>query len=526
VRGWWVAILLLAGCTARIGDPSGSSTGGPNGPQGPNGPTGPGPIQPGVIVPLGPGIERLSNREALGAIASLFPEVTIDGGDLPPDARQSDFTRNRAQIVDPVLALAYQSIAVDVAEAMTTDHRDRFDACMRAAPPSSSCVDMVLAELGARAFRRPLEATEAAALRAIYEVGLTEVDAWSGLRLVIEALLQSPSFLYQRQIGDGDQLSSIEIAEALAFLFTGRAPDPTTTELGESGALLDPSTRETEARRLYALHSSRGHLAWTILEWLKIDRLEELAKDANTYPGFFALRSQMADEARDLVEGSLASEVDTLEHLLTDEASTAERELAAMYGAAPRPGILTRAAFLAVYASPTESSPVKRGNGILKKLLCVELPIPTELMINIVPPAPDPSLTTRERYAQHSSDMACAQCHLQIDPLGFAFEGFDGIGEARTTENSRPIDTRVDVTSAAIAGAYPGPNELIRALAASDDVDTCFARNVFRYALATRSASLEAALLAEWSASGAQTELLEILVTFVRSEWFAKRKAG
>jgi hypothetical protein len=512
--------VVLVGCTNRIDgvlgtlppDPTNSDPNNPSDPPGsPNNPNTP--IDPEMPIdadPLPPGIQRLSNREYLGAVASLFPEVAVDGEGLPPDTRQSDFTRNQAQIVDPVLGRSFQTIAFEVAAAMTTAHRSRFPACMAESPPSDGCVQPVLAELAAQAFRRPLEPGEAEALLAVFQVGVAERDGWYGLQLALAAILQAPSFLYQRQLGA--VLDGRELAESLAFLLTGRPPDAALLQAADAGTLAAPDERERQVRRLYALPDSRAHLAATLLEWLRIDRLNDLAKDANVYPDFFAQRPEMWEEAVVFSTASLAEEVDSLQHLLTEEHADA------------RKGLLSSRAFLSVYASPTESSPVKRGNAILKKLLCVELQIPDQLMINIVPPEPYPSLTTRERYSQHSSDMACSNCHQHIDPLGFAFEAYDGMGTRRETENGKPIDTRVHVVSEGAQGDFAGSDQLIDRLAASAEVRDCFARNVFRFALGRTAWNLENQLIGDWKRRTESASVLELLVTYARSEDFAQRE--
>ena len=49
-------------------------------------------------------------------------------------------------------------------------------------------------------------------------------------------------------------------------------------------------------------------------------------------------------------------------------------------------------------------------------------------------------VSVAEQMAMHRANPACANCHARMDPLGFGFENFDGIGAWRATEANNPID--------------------------------------------------------------------------------------
>jgi hypothetical protein len=117
---------------------------------------------------------------------------------------------------------------------------------------------------------------------------------------------------------------------------------------------------------------------------------------------------------------------------------------------------------------------------------CVPIADPVDLSSAVVPPAPDPTKTTRERFAVHAADPQCAACHNLIDNFGFAFEHLDGMGRLRALDNEKPVDASVVVTGTDFDGSYADSNELVQALAQSAQVRECFARHAFR-ALAGRS---------------------------------------
>src|SRR5262249_49752651 len=105
-----------------------------------------------------------------------------------------------------------------------------------------------------------------------------------------------------------------------------------------------------------------------------------------------------------------------------------------------RAGILTQAGFLSVQAHPDQTSPVLRGKFIRSKLLCQSVPPPPD-DVDISPPEIDQGGTARERFSLHlSAGSSCNACHSLMDPIGFAFENFDAIGQYRQTDNGKPVD--------------------------------------------------------------------------------------
>jgi hypothetical protein len=196
-----------------------------------------------------------------------------------------------------------------------------------------------------------------------------------------------------------------------------------------------------------------------------------------------------------------------------------------------RQGILNQAAFLSVFAHASESAPVLRGVEIARRIACLYLPSPTTLNIQVVPPQPDTTKTTRDRFAAHVADPKCVACHVKIDPFGFAFEEYDGMGQFRSQERQgQDINSKVDVAMGAdFDGPFNNSNELAAKLSTSEQVRSCFARHMFRASAArsddTVSAS-EAAFMKFWAASPAAKEgdILETLETFVTSPLFTHRR--
>ena len=102
---------------------------------------------------------------------------------------------------------------------------------------------------------------------------------------------------------------------------------------------------------------------------------------------------------------------------------------------------------------------MKRGAFILRQLLCQDLEPPADVNMDI-PPTSVENPTIRDRLAAHNSDPACLGCHNQIDPAGFAFEHFGGLGEWRETWENGDL---VDASGTLPFGEFVGAAELMHA---------------------------------------------------------------
>jgi hypothetical protein len=196
---------------------------------------------------------------------------------------------------------------------------------------------------------------------------------------------------------------------------------------------------------------------------------------------------------------------------------------------------------LSVYAHAQESAPVFRGVAVMRRVACMNMPDPQSLNIQVVPPAPDPTKSTRDRYDIHSTDAACATCHNTIDQIGFAFELFDGEGKQRPTTAGKLMDGNAATSSSTtlvsttdfpsdFAGTYADSNALATAMGASAQVRECLARQFFRSSSGrsdTPVMNAEQSFVNMWKQmpSDAQGKFIEVLVAYVRSPLFDQRSA-
>jgi hypothetical protein len=218
------------------------------------------------------------------------------------------------------------------------------------------------------------------------------------------------------------------------------------------------------------------------------DVIDEVSKDPDAYPQFDdGLRASMKGELRALVEDALFDGDGRLETLLTARTGFVDAALAPLYGvSAPagsglrkvqldgtqRAGLLTSVGLLAAHSLSDTSAPIIRGKFIRERLLCAELAEPPP-GLNVMPPEPKPGATTRELLERHVVDPSCATCHHLMDPIGFGYGNFDGIGRWRAMEEGKPIDSSGMLAGTDVEGAFRGPVELAGKLASSQQVRDC-----------------------------------------------------
>ncbi|HEY3257033.1 MAG TPA: DUF1588 domain-containing protein, partial [Polyangiaceae bacterium] len=182
-------------------------------------------------------------------------------------------------------------------------------------------------------------------------------------------------------------------------------------------------------------------------------------------------------------------------------------------------------------AQAHESHPVFRGVALAQRVTCMGLDSPASFNIQVVPPLPDPTLTTRERYSAHSTNAICAGCHEVIDPFGFSFEHYDGVGAYRELDHGKSVDSTVQIAVGRdFDGPYVDSNQLATALAKSSTVRECFARFMFRAAAGTGDGAatpgetefIEALRAAP---AGGLGNIVETLISNVKSANFSARSA-
>jgi hypothetical protein len=447
----------------------------------------------------GPGartLRRLTHDELDNTLADLLGIEAGAAETLAADDRVDGFDNNAA-------ALAVGSLYAD--QLRTLAEGVAFDANLTARLPcdpmaegQAPCAARFIEDFGLRAFRRPLTQDDVDRYVALWETVAAEEGFLDGLRWVVAAMLQSPHFLYRMELGEKDgsgtfALTGWEIATELSYLYWRTTPDEALLAAAESGALSTADGLAEQVARLAADPRASETVADFVDAWLELDQLATVSRDATTYPDFTTdIRAAMGGETRRLV-ADIATDGD-LGDLFLARHTFVTPALAVYYGlpigtgdsdaggyqrveldGETRGGLLTQGSLLARWALPTSSSPIHRGVMVRERMLCQELaPPPSNL--DTSPPAVDPTLSTRERYAAHAALPECASCHDLIDPIGFGFEHYDGASRWRDQDGEHTVDATGEILSAPRTdGTFDGLFGLAELLAESPDVQACYA---------------------------------------------------
>ena len=296
-------------------------------------------------------------------------------------------------------------------------------------------------------------------------------------------------------------LTGYELASRLSYFLWDSMPDDDLFAAAGAGSLVDADGVREQVERMLASPKAEETIAAFHTQWLGVAELEHVEKNPEMFPGYdstlaASMKKDVADFARwVMLEGD--GRLDTL--LTANMTLTDDPRLLELYGVTPPPGhvagtpielpadqragLLTMPGVMAEHAHPDQSSPIHRGVMIRQNFFCQQLPPPPP-DVDDAPPSPDPNATTRERFAQHTSDPSCAGCHVLIDPLGFGLEGYDAVGAFRTQEESGlAIDDSGEITATDVNGTFFGGVELAGLLSQSGVVRECVSRQWFRYAL-------------------------------------------
>jgi hypothetical protein len=399
----------------------------------------------------------------------------------------------------PVSTLEAQ-LYMEAAETLAAEAVADLDALLPCDPAvdERACVQMWIAELTRKAYRRPATSDEEGELLALFDQARVDGDALpDAIAFVLQAVLQSPSFLYKWEVttppGDDEHvaLGAHQVASRLSYLLWGTMPDAELRRAADAGELDDEAGLAAQAERMIADPRVLDTFVDFNAQWLELRPVDTLQKNPEVYPQFTAdVRNAMRAETEAFLRAVLLDGDGSLRTLLTADWTVADDVLAPIYGATTamgtleldatqRSGLLTQLLFLASGADDVGSHPVRRGKTVMTRVLCMAVPPPPADVPQ--PSEPEPGETTRQRFEKHGAN-ECASCHVTMDPLGFAFEHYDAIGGWRDLDNGQLVDasgrvTLPDGTEVAFADAI----ELTAALADSRDVSRCFAQQWFRY---------------------------------------------
>lgn len=477
-------------------------------------------------------VQRLTMLEYANAVRDLLgvdvAAAQVELPDGPATDREFDNTPSGAtrEHVDAFAALAeYVAQSVDVTRLVQQFGNGCDDA---------SCAREMVLGLGVALLRAPLEAVERDSLLAVFNAAQEQGGTFEqSVRLLVEALLQSPRFLYrmEQEQGDGQArfVQGMELASRLSFAIWGSAPDEQLRDLALARELDDSTIFLQEVERMLADERAVEHGLAFFDDWFDLRRMEQSALFVENVAGFDSkLLGAMRQEARDLFRYVLEERLPVAAVHNLKRAQLSD-DLAVHYGLEPlsgaaydlssvpeRGGLLTLGALASAGGVPP--STVQRGLFAWEQLLCGSIPDPPDdpaISGSTSASLETPLLASRERV----ESSACGACHQLFEPLAWGLYPYDAVGvyQAQDAEgNSTSLDgwftapgeARVDFSS---------PGELLDALARSSRVRDCALLKLHEYVHKSApfvhdACSLDAARDALQGGKGTYQDLLRAVV--------------
>jgi mono/diheme cytochrome c family protein len=325
-------------------------------------------------------------------------------------------------------------------------------------PPKGATPKVIanhLQHFARRAWRRPVSMDELApylqACKAEREAG---EDLYEAYRVALLGVLTSRHFTYLVE-GDAElreRLTDWELASRLSYFLWSSMPDQGLFDAASDGNLTaDGDGLAEQVDRMLADPKIARFIDDFPGQWLQLHRLGMFPPDGKLYPDYDVwLEASMKEEAISYFREVFANNL-PIDAFINSDWTMANPRLCEFYGL-PEPktsgfervflspqhhrgGLLTMGAILGLTSDGTRHRPVHRGVWVSEVVFGKTPPSPPANVDPIEPNPPDgPKSTIRQKLNAHAKNPNCAACHRSIDPLGFAFEQFDAIGQWRTHE--------------------------------------------------------------------------------------------
>jgi hypothetical protein len=460
-------------------------------------------------------LRRLTQAEYRNSIADIFgPDIEIRGT-FEPALRMGGLQSTSTGVlsITPAGFESYTKMADSIAIQVTAEkYRSKLPCAPKSATqPDDACMAQVLTHYGLLLFRRPLTPDEVKnGVSLGHTLAKSSNDFYAGLRYSLATLIQAPDFLFRKEeAGPAGKnqyaLDPYSRATRLSYLLWNTTPDGELLSAAQSGELNTVAGLDKQVTRLMTSPRLEAGMRSFFNDMFELDTFDNVSKDSLFYPKWSAIIAASAKEEtlRTTLDLALHSDGD-MRDLMTTRKTFINRSLAALYQIpfpfkgdwvpyefAPdsgRSGIVTQASVVAMFSHPGRSSPTERGVALMDIFLCEPTPSPpANVDFSIVNDTSGPLKTVRERLMAHATNPTCASCHTHSDPIGLTLEGFDTIGQRRTTENGKLIDLSATLQGKHVVGA----DGLSHYLHDNPKYTQCIARKLYAYADGLNSEDVE-----------------------------------
>ncbi len=325
---------------------------------------------------------------------------------------------------------------------------------------TAQCRATVLSAFARQSFRRPVSTPELKPFLDLAAKTTANTSSFDeGLAAGMEAILISSDFLFRiepsEKSGETKPVGQYALASRLSYFLWSSMPDESLMKAAGAGTLRNPDVLKTQVTRMLADPKAHALVENFAGQWLELRRLESVAPDREKFPEFDDyLRMSMRQET-ELFFQDLARHDASILTLLDAKHTFLNEKLARFYGISGvtgpefrrvdltgtvRSGVLTHGSVLTVSSYATRTSPVLRGKWILENFLNSPIPPPPPNVPALDESKIGASGSMRAQMVEHQNNPVCSSCHSKMDPLGFAFENFNAVGQWRTKDGNFPID--------------------------------------------------------------------------------------
>lgn len=451
-------------------------------------------------------VQRLTIPEYIETVrAATGIDISKEARELlPPDLRADGFSNTAYSLnVDLKHVGAYAKLAGIIIEKMNIQQ------FTRRFSRSKLLVDKdnraLIENMGKWLLRGPLKEHEIVAYRGIVTTimasGTSSFEETMGF--VIEAMLQSPRFIYriESQRGDGAiyPANDFELASRLSYIIWGGPPDQELLKVADESSLGDPQIFSSQVTRMLRDKRATTRSQQFISEWLNLGRLANMRPSPKKFPNWTSeLGEDMRQETLAFFKDIVWDQKRPLAELLNAKSTYVTPRLAKHYGmnyqgvslgkidlskSKSRGGLLTQGSVLTIGGD--EASMVTRGLFVMHDLLrgVVKDPPPG---VSANPPATKPGLTHRGVAEERIADRNCGGCHIKFEPLAFGLEKYDGIGAFHEKDehgNKLREDGEILFPGTAKPVAYQTSSQLMDLLASSDRVKESLTWKLAQFAM-------------------------------------------
>jgi mono/diheme cytochrome c family protein len=354
----------------------------------------------------------------------------------------------------------------------------------------AGCAKRILSTLARRAYRRPVTEADMAPVMEMYAAGRRKGTFEAGIEQGLRFVLASPKFLFRtesaptataagrdpRPVDAGSRVTDLELASRLSFFLWSTVPDEELITVAAGGRLKQPVVLEQQIKRMLRDPKARALVDNFASQWLMLRNLKSHQPTPGDFPNWDnELRHSFRTET-ELFFRSIIEEDRSAIDLINADYTFVNERLARHYGIPGvygsqfrrvkltddnRRGLLGQGSILTVTSQPDRTSVVLRGKWILENILGTPPPAPpADVNTNLPQDQAEPK-SLRQLMERHRASPTCASCHRVMDPLGFALENFDGVGEWRVKEKGGTIDSSGQLADGSIVD---GPVSLRKAL--------------------------------------------------------------